>query len=330
MLFKKLLFVLLLHFTTISANNIKYKMVDLGLFYTDSSEAIAINEQDQVLGFCYSGNNRFLFLWDQNNGVNFIDIPTDCFIDSAKLNNKGQITGTYRSNNNTQALFFWDQALGLWEIDNVENLGKSELNIYEFNDKGQILCYKTNQFVFYDRGKMTELDKLLSDQLKLKNIYISNVNLNNNGYLISNAYNDQNNKYVSYEFENGVFKELPETYSYTTCIDDNKNILFSNGLFFYNSKTNNVIPCSQCDSIKNGKPIRKDSTPCELKKNIKGKLYYSTGVQIKKLIEENSFYYDIPNTCWIADKNSKGFAVGSADTIFSGRHAFLAIPYIEK
>ena len=68
--------IFVINFSIVTAKDLpSYKMVDLGIFEMDSSNAITINEKGQVLGTCEAGTSKYIFLWDENNGLKLIDLP---------------------------------------------------------------------------------------------------------------------------------------------------------------------------------------------------------------------------------------------------------------
>src|SRR6516162_9339012 len=72
----------------------RYRIVDLGTLGTDRSEAIAVNENGQVLGTLEDGGVKSAFLWDEKSGLKIIELPGSRNVDGVLfLNNYGQFAG---------------------------------------------------------------------------------------------------------------------------------------------------------------------------------------------------------------------------------------------
>jgi len=336
-LLKHLFFIFLFTSSIVTSEELpKYRMVDLGLFGTDNSEAIAINEKGQVLGICEEGCSRFLFLWDDVGGLKLIDYP---FGWKAELNNYGQIAAVSRLDG-LYRLFLWDVNSGFWELEVSTDI----IQITGFNDRGEILGKVENQLFLWDHGRKTNLTALFHEQVPGRWQDFEPVSLNNRGHVAFNTYKSKVTEHDTYGarsfiWKDGIFKMILSEKSWETstrvqCIDDFENIivnLYPSGggafsQFFISPSKNILVPCQGCDLIRNGFPIARDCLPGKLKKNSQEKSYFSRGVQIKKLFNENFPYYNIPNSTEVHDQNSRGYVVGQIDTMFSGRHAFLAIP----
>ncbi len=233
-----------------------------------------------------------------------------------------------------KTIFYWDIHLGFWEIASSED---EDIGILGFNDKGQILGRTSNQIFLWDHGKTINLTDLIKNQFP-GNWQLGNALLNNLGHMIFSVYDI--NLGISRSFLwDGSFKlitlkkwEGTSIIIFLDAFDDNDNMII-NGIFISPSK--NIFVhfgphyLIKNYSIRNGLPIDLACLPSKLKKDRQGNLYFSKGIEIKKLLKEEFPYYDISHTTEVWDQNSKGCVVGSIDTLY-GRHAFLAIPEIEK
>lgn len=327
----------------------KYRMVDLGLFGMDNSYAIAINERGQVLGVCEEGGCNFVFLWNEGNGLKLIDWPNGYNIRNLKFNNNGQIAGISHSNS-IYKILYWDVNIGFWELESSTN----PIYLIAFNDKGQVLGSVGDQIYLWDHGKKTNLTVLFQKQVPGNWNSIRAVSLNNHGHVALNV--DKANAtqhdpgFRSFLWKDGLFKAVILESEWNTvinvqcvvnavnvvCIDDDDNMiltLFSDlgggygHLQYFISPLKNVFAsCKGCELIKNGLPIARDCLPGKLKTNKQGRLYFSNGLKIKKLLQEQPPYYNIAATGKRLDQNAKGYVVGVVGTMFPGSHAFLAIP----
>lgn len=321
----------------------QYDLIDLGVFGTDSSEALAVNEKGQVLGRFRDRQCEYTFLWDKASGLKVIDLPE---WHSEFLNNNGQIAGTYN-----HGAFFWDPNFGSFEIGYC---GYS-IGIKAFNDKGQILGHyyddRNNETatIFWNKGKVLNLTTLFREEVPGNWDWISGKSLNNHGEVVISAQrkilsiNERGactSITKSYLWKDGVFTMImPEKGSEidvnVSCIDDNRNMIAYIGdvgnVFINPSKgvTAALFGHSGQCLIKNGLPIEKGCLPGKIKKNVDGNLYFGPGIGIKKIIKEEAPYCNIkgPKTK-INDQNSNGFVVGKMETVYGGYgyHAFLAIP----
>ncbi len=318
----------------------KYRMVDLGLFGTDQSSAIAINENGQVLGTCKEGACNFIFLWDALTGLKLIDLPDDYRSWELKLNNKCQIVGTSYSEF-IYRVFLWDPSLGFWELESSKN----SIEVAAFNDMGQVLEQVGDQIFLLDHGKKTNLTVLFKEQVPGNWSSFHAVSLNNHGHVAFNAYKSNASEYDtfgqrSFLWKDGQFKMIMpekgwETSTQVGCLDDEGNIIVNlyhpqrggnHSQYFISQSRNISTECQGCELIRNGLPVGRDCIPGKLKKDSQGKWYFSKGLQIKKLFIEEFPYYNVSNTTEVRDQNSKGHVIGHIGTMFPGDHAFLAIP----
>lgn len=111
-----------------------YRIVDLNLQESDQSEAVAVNDRGQVTGSYWILGKRYYYLWQENQGITLIDLPKSSNI--TVLNNKGQICGNYKNNENEERGFLWDPHEGFIDIG---TLGGKFTKVYDMNDLGEIV-----------------------------------------------------------------------------------------------------------------------------------------------------------------------------------------------
>ncbi len=199
---KLAIFLLIITFSIAFAEDLpKYRMVDLGLFGTDESRAIQVNEKGQVAGTCEQGGSNSLFLWEEINGLKIIDLPGYYGSpDGLKLNDNGQIAGVVSTgviskergkysyfNSEFYCLFLWDPYLGFWEIESSKEL----INIAGLNDKGQILGSIGDKIFIWDYGKKINLSALFCEQVRGKWSSFQAISLNNRSEVAFNAFKVQ-------------------------------------------------------------------------------------------------------------------------------------------
>lgn len=334
-----MIFLFVTSFCAVHSENLStYKIIDLGLFETDSSYAFSINEKGQILGTFRENNLSYAFLWDEINGLKIMEPPEDYIFSSMRLNNEGQIAGMmYLPSSATWTIFYWDIHLGFWEIES------GNCSIIGFNDKGQILGRLNNQIIIWDHGKKTDLKSLFLNEVPGDWGMIHTPHLNNLGHVAFSVFDYTLGKCKFFIWDGNFIpislnKEIGELVDEDDCIrflDDNDNLILDLHLsrtkkrYFISPYSDFFIPCSECESIKNGIPLSLDCLPSKLKKDRQGNFYFQKGITIKNLLKEKSPYYHITDNTKILDQNSKGYVVGYVDTLY-GQHAFLAIPEFEK
>lgn len=313
----------------------EYTMLDLGTLDADESKATAINDKGQVLGWVEYGGKRYSFLWEAEKGLQILDALGNT------LNNRGQITG-YN--------YIWDPVIGEFHInipdcsisminDNWQGIGK--LSVQEEKKK-------IDHAVFWDRGNITDLYNEFYAQVPGDWYNIYTTCLNNQGHVVLQATQKvptTDGKFIqlnkAFLWKNGFFKIIsPEdTQAWINCnkIDDLGNMIVNistKGTYLINSQGVKVakVPFEDYTKIINQKPVTVFRLPGEIKKDLDGQSYFSQGVEIRKLIEEEGPFYNVKSgsghntSTKIRDQNSSGIVVGDADTFLSGRHAFIAYP----
>lgn len=326
-----------------------YKFIDLGLFETDHSHAKAINEKGQVLGTFEIDRTCFTFLWDAKEGLKIIDNPNGNGLWEVKFNNKAQIAfiGENPSNQGFN-VYLWDKNVGFWLIENIvwDKKDRKEALIVDFNDKGQILGQISDQTYLWDHGKKINLTALFKEQMPGDWTDLRASSLNNHGHVAFSAYKpkvqgcDEWGR-RSFLWQDGTFKMIMPEKNWETSVqdvilDDAGNMIActyprsgGHGAQYFITSSGQIFSCSGCDVILNGRPLAKRHLPGKLKKNAVNQDYFTQGIEIKKLMKEEFPYYEIAHTLEISDQNSKGYVVGSVNTI-TGYHAFLAIPECKK
>lgn len=337
-------FLLIFLFLFISYNGwceeVRYKLINMGLSEMDKSHAIAINESGQVLGKCYIGGEEFLFIWNQVEGLKIIDKPQG-ILTNFQLNNKGAITGVSQ-NGNSYNIFLWDPFLGYSQIDNSTD----EIFITGFNDNSQILGRIKNSIYVWSHDEKIDLSSLFRKKINGDWDDDLPIAINNQGYIAFSAYKknvgqDQpSHVKKSFLWKNANFHMIMPEKNWDTCIDvcsidDEENMIVnlyprhggSNKTYFINKRKNMTAYCEGCHLIKNGLPLAMNRRPGKLKKDSQGNLYFSPGIKIIFLLDLglNSFDIDIKGEAEIESQNSKGQAAATLSTINS-HQAFFVTP----
>lgn len=135
----------LVSMSTLQCAEIKYEIKDIGTLQTHSSEAIAINNSSQVLGWYNvdgSGQGKHYFLRDTNG--EFSEIPTKTNDTNLEINWKfltddGKAYGIFSLNNSTISLCTWDKRNGYINLGVLPGR-----EIVAVNNAGQVLIKSIN------------------------------------------------------------------------------------------------------------------------------------------------------------------------------------------
>lgn len=326
-----------------------YELIDIGILGSDKSEAFGINERRQVLGYMSYNGQGEVFLWEKDSGLQPLQLPkgrNEYYDHSLHLNDKGQIAGIC-----LEGIFIWDKEVGAYNIGfgNLE-----DLHILGFNNQGQVLINSSQQAYDGYSGYRNYL-MLIWDQGEVKNIsndfalFFPEYNrgcswgyLNDEGNVVINAHRNVANQWTTKSFlwTSGKFIELFKEYGsdknvHVSSFDNNGNMVVNIegfGECFFSSSKKSLSRLSEIRGsweIINSTPQSIYCLPSVLKKDANGIAYYTPGLEIRKLIQSRAPYWTQDSkTIHIKDQNSKGYVVGSAETMYLGssRHAFLAIP----
>ncbi len=220
----------------------KYKLVDLGLQESDQSEGVAINDRGQVAGSYYMLEAKYYFIWNEQDGITLIDLPTTANI--VVLNNAGQIAGNYKNEVGMDRGFIWDPNQGFSDIG---TLGGKFTYVYDMNDLGQIVGESESAHVslvdgrprqdafLWQLGVINNLDALGGD-LGLPGDRSRATGINNHGqiigisnYLVAHKAKLQRSNDRAVIWQKGVVEEVDPNFEGTSMglsINDNDLIVY--------------------------------------------------------------------------------------------------------
>lgn len=200
----------LLSISSFLSGAIEYEIQDIGTLQTHSSEAIAINNQGEILGwYNVDGTNeeKHYFLREKNG--TFHELPKKepgkgTSINWRYLTNNGKVYGTFDGNVNFPVLYVWDQANGAiklgtlpWkEIAAVNDLGQVLIKSKQENENGKTVI---RPLIWYN-GQVTKLYGLEGD-LGIESEESYGYDMNNKGEVVGQSL-------VSITYKNKIFQQV--------------------------------------------------------------------------------------------------------------------------
>lgn len=342
---KKIYSVMILSFVVISSflgAEIEYDIQDIGTLQTNSSQAIALNNKGQILGWYNierSNTAKQFFVRDKDG--TFHELPSKengngWEIDWRYLTNDSKAYGTFDGNASFAVLYMWEQKNGVVKLGNLP--GK---DISAINDAGQVLIKSVidnengksiRRPVIWNNGKITKLNGLEGD-LGILSEESYGYDMNNKGEVVG-----QSLTYLVYK--NEIYKQLHATKwinghaidlhqtvpkvseSCAIAINDNGEMLIKSGkwtLYIYekNGTSRNVADWFQKfnNSYISGSDVVMDKN---------GQLIASFGMINPKITEDlDSIWMKITK---ILAVNDNGKIIANGETIYGERHAMLLVP----
>lgn len=229
-MFKKLCTSIFISILTISSfvfAEIDYEIQDIGTLQTHSSQAIALNNQGQILGwYDVDGSQKHFFVRDKdgtfheiNDSVVYQNVPKqfcNIKIDWRYLTDGGVAYGIYNCPNSAEffnstglkndnpILYMWNQQNGVFKVGQLPAKEVSAIN-----NAGQVLIKSVSEYrngklffnpVIWQNGKITKLRGLEGD-LGIESEESYGFDLNNNGEVVG-----QSVAYISYK--NDIYKQI--------------------------------------------------------------------------------------------------------------------------
>lgn len=304
---------------------IKYEIKDIGTLQTHSSEAIAINNSSQVLGWYNvdgSGQGKHYFLRDTNG--EFSEIPTKTHDSNHEINWKfltddGKAYGIFSINNSTIALCTWDKRNGYInlgvlpgrEVVAVNNAGQVLIKSVKDQENGKTIVRPA----IWKDGVLTKLIGL-PGELGIESEESYGFDINNKGEVVGQSLTSlvYKNK-IFYQIHavkwdnNGNPIDLHATYpkceqTYATGIDDNGKIII-NKKFDYLNNIGDYIQGSYINDREDTRIAKLGRINHDISNN-----HQSIWMKVNKFIEINN----------------KREIIAEALTIYGEKHAMLLTP----
>lgn len=189
---------------------IEYEVQDIGTLQTHSSEALAINNEGQILGWYNldgSRDGKHFFVRDRDG--NFTELPNrekgmGQEINWRYLVDGGKAYGTYDGNSNYSVLYMWDSNNDVTKLGNLP--GKE---ISAINNNGQVLIKSVlenesgksvRRPVIWHNGVITKL-RGLEGNIGIESDESYGLDMNNNGDVVGKSV-----VYINYK--NNLYKQV--------------------------------------------------------------------------------------------------------------------------
>lgn len=340
---------------------IEYDIQDIGTLQTHSSQAIAINNQGQILGWYNidgSQNGKHFFVRNKNG--EFHEIPSKTLdaglaIDWQFLVDNGKVYGTFAVNQATTALCVWDHVNGFVKMGVLP--GK---DVVAINNAGQVLIKSivenengksVRRPVIWENGKITKLHGLEGD-IGIESEESYGFAMNNKGEVVGQSF-----VYLSYK--NNIFKQIhavkwvngypmdlhnkiPKSIkTYGIAINDLGEILIYVGetkeylpkylirndggitVFSYDLNKLNNLGCVYNNDYDYGVPVKGSGF---IIKDRNGKdLCHDSSIKSKIQKDSNSIWMTINK---IIKVNDNGEIIAQGETIYGEQHSMLLVPIV--
>lgn len=357
-MFKKIcsLFVLfLVPISSFLAAEIEYEIRDIGTLQTHSSQAIAINNQGQILGLYNidgSKEGKHFFVRDKDGNFHEIqedislvyeNIPSQFYsirIDWRYLTDDGRAFGTFTLPNANPVLFVWDQFKGIIKLGNLP--GKEIMSI---NNAGQVLIKSVTENLdgksvsrpfIWQNDNITKLNGLEGD-LGIESEESYGIAMNNKGEVVgqslkhvvykNNIYKQNHaTKWVNGEAIDLHYNVSKSSSTSATAINDLGEVFLTGSRLMKEDGTMVIIPYG----ISNIKTTNNNYI-YDMDKNGFSGVYDKNGnTVIDNSTIANKILYD-NNSIWmnvigIVSANDNGEIIAQAKTIYGEDHAMLLVP----
>ncbi len=210
-MFKKICYLTVFSLIAISSflvAEIEYDIQDIGTLQTHSSQAIAINNKGQILGWYNvdgSANGKHFFVRERDG--EFHEIPSKTSDAGLSINwrflvDNGKAYGTFAVNKATTALCMWDRINGFRKLGILPGS-----DVVAINNSGQVLIKSitenedgksTQRPAIWENGKTTKLQGLQGD-VGIESDESCGLDMNNRGEVVGYSV-----AYLSYK--NNIYK----------------------------------------------------------------------------------------------------------------------------
>lgn len=345
----------LILFATLGAE-INYEVQDIGTLQTHSSQAIALNNQGQILGwYNIDGTNvgKHYFVRDRDGTFHEIseDIVVECetisgiysiHLDWRYLTDEGRAYGTLTFPNDNSVFYMWDKHNGIVELGSLP--GKEVMAV---NNNGQVLIKSVvvnengksvRRPVIWHNGEITKLNGL-EGNLGIESEESYGLAMNNKGEVVG-----QSLVYLNYK--NEIYKQVHAVkWTNGQAIDLHKTLPKTNASYAFtiNDLGDFLIHGDMCGTYLSKKDEKTISFNHNDLKMTNTNYMYTTATHghsgvydknLNKLIDNsaiaNKIMYDTDST-WmnvigIVSANDNREVIAQGKTIYGEEHAMLLTP----
>lgn len=345
---KKICYSMIFSFVAISnflVEAIEYDIQDIGTLQTHSSQAIAINNQGQILGWYNidgSTNGKHFFVRDREGAFHeiiedfsavYLNVPQELYsvrIDWRYLTDDGRAYGTFNWPNDNPILFMWDLHNGLVklgrlpgkEISAINNSGQVLIKSIEENENGKSVRHP----VIWQNGQIIKL-KGLGGDLGIESGKAYGFGMNNNGDVIGQSE-------ILLNYKNNIYKQVHATMwidgqpidlhdkmpksleTIATAITDLREVLIEGHMLCQDGSLFNIGRGSFCNKMTSNYICYKNCGIFDVLNRC--------GVGIPSMANKaNSIWLQCIEICSV---NDKGEAIAKGKTIYGEEHAMLLTP----
>jgi len=343
-------------FSSALFSEVEYEIQDIGTLQTHSSEAIAINNEGQILGWYNldgSPGGKHFFVRDRDGTFHEIENYKNWIIDWKYLTDNGNAYGKFNDIGQFGALCVWDSQNG---VSNLGNLPGKEISA--INNSGQVLIKSViNEEdgksiirpVIWQNGKTTKL-KGLEGNLGIESNESYGFDINNKGEVVGQSvasiiYKNEIYKQThAVKWSNGqvidLHNKVPKALKTNAiAINDLGDILIYAGetrdylpkylawddgnvtVFSYDLNKLNNIGCVYNVDYDYGVPVR-DVRFSIQDRNVKD-IFHSYTIMVKLSNDSNSIWTDKLKLVALNDNNEM---IVQGVTIYGENHAMLLTP----
>lgn len=317
---------------------LEYDIQDIGTLQTKASEAIAINNRGQILGwYNIDGTNTGKHFFVRDRDGSFHELPKNEKASGWEINwrfltDDGKAYGTFDGNANYSVLYLWDQFNDVVKLGNLPNK-----EIVAINNVGQVLIKSVvenengrsmRRPAIWQNGQITKLRGLEGD-IGIESEESYGIDMNNNGEVVGHSQ-------VLLSHKNTLYTQIHATkWVRGQAIDLHDEVPKSPNSYAHAiNDLGDVIVGSELIRI-DGKTIQMHTGP--LKSTDKN--YFYKGMSIldrngNKVSDINNigdiFHYDKSSIWWafegIVSLNDSGEILSRGTTVWGEQHAMLLTP----
>lgn len=338
---------LLLVVSSIVYAEIKYEIQDIGTLQTRQSQAIAINNQGQILGFYCIDTQVLRFFVREKNGefheidenplLVYKDISTDQNTNRLMwhfLTDDGKAYGTltFINSNSNPILFSWDRQNGLInlgpmpgkEVISVNNLGQVLIKEVATSENGQTIQCPA----IWETGKIIKLHTL-EGNVGGPSLSARGASMNNHGDVVGESVVLITHKNTLYKqthaakWVNGVAIDLHHTLpksqsSYALLINDNGDVYMGGG-YLLTQDSNITLVGSGIVKMNSEFIFSQESIS-----TLKGEYCINKHAITKQMIEDRNSPWQ--HCTYFNGINENGEIIATGTTIYGEQHALLLAP----